>query len=96
MLAAPAAVIPEAVEAVPAVYRPAIPTVKKACCTHRAMTTPTPTVVRLAMALPCKAISVRHVLAAMARSGERAPLAVVIVMVAAVAVRKAIDTSETL
>ena len=86
MQEARAAAVPKAVEA-PAAYRPAIPTVNKACCTHRAMTTLTLTVARLAMALPCKVISVRHVIAAMARSGERAPL---VVMAAAAT----IDTSE--
>ena len=70
-------------EVVPAAYRRAIPTVKKACYTHQAMTTLTPTVVRLAMDLPCKVISGRHVLAAMVRSGERMALVVVVAVVPA-------------
>ena len=88
MPAALAVVVPEAVVAVQAVYRRAIPTVNKVCCTHRAMTTLTPTVVRLAMGLPCKVISVRHVLAAMVRSGERALLVVMTI--------NTIDTSDAL
>ena len=62
---------------------------------RRAMTTPSPTVVRLAMDLPCKAVSVRHVIAAMVKSGEKEVLvaAAAVMAMRAAEVRDTIDTS---